>query len=131
MLTRSNCIIWKIGTNYTQCVHRLRLRPIKPQYELHDIPNLDPNSFTADPSLTPYRSEPALFDKFLPDMLNSERTSTEEVEIPVPPDDQVTTTLNFPVVQPVQTVNTQVEKRTQSTAHEKDSTLGTSSRRTI
>ena len=39
-------------------------------------------------------------------MLNSERTLTEEVEIPVLPDDQVTI-LNFPVVQPVETFNTQ------------------------
>ena len=31
VLTNSNYIVRKVGTNYTQCVHRIRLRPITPQ----------------------------------------------------------------------------------------------------
>ena len=32
ILTKSNYLIRKVGTPYTQCVHRIRLRPITPIY---------------------------------------------------------------------------------------------------
>ena len=79
VLTHSNYIIRKVGTNYTQCVHRIRLRPIKPQHQVEDIPVINPTNFTPDPS-TRHVSEPSLFDKALPDLLN-DKTFTPEDEV--------------------------------------------------
>ena len=36
ILTNSNCILRKFGMNYTQCVHRVRLRPLTPQGRIVD-----------------------------------------------------------------------------------------------
>ena len=69
VLTNSNYIVQKAGTNHTQCVHRIRLRPIKPQYPPEDIEPIDPKQFVIDPSLGKYRSEPGLFDDYLPRLL--------------------------------------------------------------
>ena len=74
VLTNSNYIVRKVGTNNTQCVHRIRLRPIKPQYEIEDLPVINANNFTPDP-ITNTFSEPSLFDNFLPDLL-TDRTFT-------------------------------------------------------
>ena len=37
ILTNSNYIIRKVGTNYTQSVHRIRLRPVTPQGRIDDL----------------------------------------------------------------------------------------------
>ena len=37
ILTNSDYIIRKVGTNYTQCVHRIRLRPVAPQGRIDDL----------------------------------------------------------------------------------------------
>ena len=37
VVSDSNCIIRKVGTNETQCVHRMRLRPLKPEFPIDDI----------------------------------------------------------------------------------------------
>ena len=37
ILTNSNYNIRKFGTNYTQCVHRIRLRPVTPQGHIDDL----------------------------------------------------------------------------------------------
>ena len=63
--SRSNHLIHKVGSNYTQFVHRLRLRPIDPQCQVEDIEDLDENKFERDPSLGKFRSEPDLFDQYL------------------------------------------------------------------
>ena len=44
-MTDSNYLIRKIGTNYTQIVHRIRIRPITPQYQVEDIPEIGPANF--------------------------------------------------------------------------------------
>ena len=78
--TNSNYIIRKVGTNYTQCLHRIRLRPITIQYSVEDLPQINPNNFTPDP-ITRHCSEPALFDQTLPDLL-TEKTfpPTDEIQ---------------------------------------------------
>ena len=38
VLTTSNYIIRKVGKNNTQCIHRIPLLPIKPQYVVADLP---------------------------------------------------------------------------------------------
>ena len=80
VLTNSNYIIRKVGTNHTQCVHRIRIRPITPQYQVEDIPNVNSNNFTPDP-ITQHFSEPTLFDQSLPDLLN-DRTFSPSEEAP-------------------------------------------------
>ena len=69
VLTNSNYIIRKMGTNYTQCVHRIRLRPVV-QHQPEDLEIIDPSKFETDPSLGKYRSEPGLFDDSLPQLLD-------------------------------------------------------------
>ena len=69
VLTNSNYIISKVGTNYTQCVHPIRLRAVQFQYPPEDIEQIDRNEFVVDPSLGRYRSEPGLFDDYLPKLL--------------------------------------------------------------
>ena len=45
VFTDSNYIIRKVGTVFTQCGHRIRLRPIVPQYEMSDNPDVSPDHF--------------------------------------------------------------------------------------
>ena len=80
VLTNSNYIVRKVGTNYTQCVHRIRLRPITPQYQIEDLAHIHPNNFVPDPS-TRHTSEPSLFDSTLPDLLSDKSfMPTDEVD---------------------------------------------------
>ena len=53
-LTNFNYLIRKVGTPFTQCVHRIRLRPIVPQTRIDDIDTLT-TKFVADPSLSKFR----------------------------------------------------------------------------
>ena len=90
VLTKSNYLIRKIGTPYTQCVHRIRLRPITPNYDVEDI-SVTQQDFTPDPSLGKYRSEHEIFDEALetslnediieiPEVLTTEHNRTDEVQ---------------------------------------------------
>ena len=49
ILTKSKYLIKKVGTPYTQCVQRIRLRPITPTYQVEDI-QLTMGDFRPDPS---------------------------------------------------------------------------------
>ena len=60
----------KPGTNYTQCVHRIRLRPVVPEHQPEDLETLDPSQFETNLSLGKYRDEPGLFDDSLPKLLD-------------------------------------------------------------
>ena len=62
--TRSNYIYRKVGTNYTQWLHRIRLRPIQPQNRVEDLSNINRSNFQPDPS-TRHVSERSLFDNVL------------------------------------------------------------------
>ena len=74
-MTNSNFIIRKTGTNYTQCVHRIRLRPIKPTEPPEDIQEIDPAKFGADPLRKTTRIEPELFDEYIPNLLQEEQST--------------------------------------------------------
>ena len=95
-LTNSNYIIRKVGTSYTQLVHRIRLRPVTPQSRVDDIPVINCENFQRDPSIGFFRGEPALFDESLPSLLDPPPTglTTITVEEDSPP---VTVSLHFAV----------------------------------
>ena len=95
-LTHSNYIIRRVGTNFTQCVHRVRLRPFTLNGAVDDLPDIDPNNFIPDSSLKRFRSEPELFDVELPALFATTRDDLPDRETPkyVHP---VQTTLSLPV----------------------------------
>ena len=62
-LANENYIIRKVGTNYTQQVHRLRLRPYVPQYPIKDIDAINKNNFKSDPTMQEHLKEPGLLDR--------------------------------------------------------------------
>ena len=79
VLTNSNYIVRKVGTNYTQCVHRIRFRPVNPQYQIEYLAQIHQKNFVPDPS-TRHTSEPFLFDSILPDLLTDKSfTPTDEI----------------------------------------------------
>ena len=69
-MTNSNYIIRKVGTNFTQCVHRIRLRAVSPQYQVDDLSDIDPDNFRRDPHLGRFRGEPEIFDETVPTLLD-------------------------------------------------------------
>ena len=69
VLSRSNYVVRKVNTNHTQIVHRVRLKPIIPQYEVEDLTNIDSKQFIPDPLVAEALREPKLFDNSLEDML--------------------------------------------------------------
>ena len=96
ILTNSNYIIRKVGTNYTQCVHRIRVRPVTPQGCIDDLTVINFENFQRDPSLSHYRGEPTLFDESIPSLLEPPTTvvATQNVTEDPPP---VTVSLRFPI----------------------------------
>ena len=98
VLTHSNYIVRKVGTNYTQCVHRVRLKPIKPQYEFTDLPEIDPNNFTTDPNLSENQLEPNLTDAALPDLIGSNVPTQSDLLISNPTPITTTATMTTPAI---------------------------------
>ena len=49
ILTRSNYLIRKTKTNYTQIVHRVRLKPFTPQFKIEDLDDIGEQKFLEDP----------------------------------------------------------------------------------
>ena len=78
VLTKSNYLIRKIGTPYTQCVHHIRLRLITPIYDVEDI-NVTMQGFKLDPSLGKYRSDQENFDEAFENSLNEDIIEMPEV----------------------------------------------------
>ena len=78
VLTDSNYIIRKVNTNYTQGVHRIRLKPIKPSETPEDLEVTNPTNFQPDPSRR-QRMEPDLFDKHIPELINEQKTSYNNI----------------------------------------------------
>ena len=96
ILTNSIYIFRKVGTNYTQCVHRIRLRPVTPQGRIDDLTVINFENFQRDPSLGHYRGEPTLFDESIPSLLETPTTvvaTQNKTEDPPP----VTVSLRFPI----------------------------------
>ena len=63
VLTHSNYIVRKVATNHTSLVHG-RLRPIKRQYGVNDLEEIDESKFEADPNTEEYEKEPQLLDSY-------------------------------------------------------------------
>ena len=61
-LTRSNYLIRKTKTIYTQIVHRARLKPFTQQLKIEDIDDIDEQKFLEDPLIPEAIKEPQLFD---------------------------------------------------------------------
>ena len=78
VLTKSKYLIKKIGKPYTQCNHRIRVRPITPFYEVEDI-HILPQDFKPDPSLGKYRSDHEMFDEALENSPNEDIIEMPEV----------------------------------------------------
>ena len=98
VLTDSNYIIRKVNTNYTQCVHRIRLKPIKPSETPEDFEVINPANFQPDPSRRQHM-EPELFDKHIPELINEQekeiKQATKEKQ------DPVRVTINVPLGGPL------------------------------
>ena len=69
VLTNSNYLIRKVGTLFTQSVHRIRLRPYTTNVKPSDLDDIDPNKFVPDPLLGKNRQEPELFDEQIPKLI--------------------------------------------------------------
>ena len=82
ILTKSHYLIRKVGTPYTQCVHRIRLRPITPNYQVEGI-QLTVDDFRPDPSLGKYRSEHEMFDDALEDLLREGKLYDRSIDKPI------------------------------------------------
>ena len=63
-LTNPNYIVRKVGTNYTQCVHRIRLRPITPQYQTEDLAHI-PKTLSLTRRLNIRQNHPFLIVHYL------------------------------------------------------------------
>ena len=61
VLTRSNYLIRKTKTNYTQIVYSVRLRPFTLQFKIEDINYVDEQKFLEDPLIPEALKEPQLF----------------------------------------------------------------------
>ena len=81
-ILKSKYLIRKVGTPYTQCVHRIRLRPITPNYQVEDI-QLTMDDFRSDPSLGKYRWEREIFDDALEDLLREGKLYDPNIDKPI------------------------------------------------
>ena len=102
VITNSNYIIRKVGTNYTQCVHRIRLIPVDPQHQPDDVDPIDPTKFQTNPSLGKYRSEPGLFEENLLKLLDEiQPDNSDENDQPAAPARiRLSVSLPVPVIPP-------------------------------
>ena len=86
-----------MGTNYTQCIYRIRLRPVTPQSCVDDLVVIYFKNFQHDPSLGHFRGEPTLFDEailFLLELPTTRVTTQNETENSPP----VTRSFRFPMM---------------------------------
>ena len=94
VLTDSNYIIRKVNTNYTQCVHRIRLKPIKPSETPEDLEVVNPVNFQPDP-LRRQHMEQELFDKHIPELISEQEKEIHQSKTVKP--DPVRVTINVPL----------------------------------
>ena len=71
VLTISSYNIRKVGTNFTQFVHRIRLRTVSPQNQVDDLRDINPDEFRRDSHLGQFRGEQQLFDETIPTLLDT------------------------------------------------------------
>ena len=94
VLTDSNYIIRKVNTNYTQCVHRIRLKPVKPSETPEGLEVINPVNFQPDLSRRQHM-EPDLFDKHIPDVIYEQENELQQSKKVKP--DPVRVTINVPL----------------------------------
>ena len=82
IFTKSNYLVRKVGTPYTQCVHRIRLYTFTPNYQVEGI-QLTINDFRPDPSSGKYRSEHETFDDALEDLLREGKLYDPKIDKPI------------------------------------------------
>ena len=92
VLTHSNYNVRKVGTTFTQCVHRLRLRPVSTHSPLEDLTDVDPSNFTPDPSLRSSGMKPEVFDEHFPALFIEDPVSLPPCPASPPP---TTVSLSF------------------------------------
>ena len=105
VLTYSNYLVRKVGTCFTQCVHRIRLRPVTPQYEVEDIEDVSPEMFQKDPTIPEGKSEPESFDDYLkyivkPDVSDFAYRAPEQEARPTQPSQVAEPSRQIPVALP-------------------------------
>ena len=102
VLTNSNYLIRKVGTPFTQCVHRIRLRPYEPSEPPVDFDNIDPSQFVPEPVLGKFRQKPELFDNEFPKLFDHSFIDDVPSQTPQQLEDEppATTTFVFPLAAP-------------------------------
>ena len=83
-----NYLVRRVNTNYTQLVHRIRLRPFTPQYEIVDLPQIVATNFCLDPEVPEHLMEPGLLDRVREQMAKEDeelRLCPDTAFAPVPP----------------------------------------------
>ena len=71
ILANSNYRIRKVRTNCTECVNRIKLRPVIPQSRVDDLPVINFENVQRGPSLSHFRGEQTLFDESIPFLLQA------------------------------------------------------------
>ena len=87
-----------VNTNYTQCVHHIRLKPIKPSETPAEFKVMDPANFQPDP-LRRQHMEPDLIDKHIPELINEQEKEIKQSTKVKP--DPVRVTINVPLGGPL------------------------------
>ena len=87
--TDSNYINRKENTNYTQCVHRIRLKPIKPSDTSEDLEEINQANSSPDTSRQKHK-EPDLLDKHIPDLIKEQKESKAKTKAVIPDPVRVT-----------------------------------------
>ena len=81
VLTNMNYIVRKVGTWFTQCVHRIRLRPFSPTYTVEDLPAINPSKFVPDPYLLKEFKEPQAFDEQIEKLIHDGKPAATTQEM--------------------------------------------------
>ena len=97
VLTNSNYIIQKVNTNYRQCVHCIRLKPIKPSETPQDHELVTPAIFQPYPSRR-HHMEPELLDKHIPELISEQEKESENKTVILDP---VRVTIKVPLSRPL------------------------------
>ena len=98
ILTDSNYIIRKVNRNYTQSVHRIRLKPIKPIETPEDLGVINLASSQRGSSRRQHM-EPGLFDKYISELINEQEKETQPARTVKP--DPARSTINVPLGGPL------------------------------
>ena len=73
----------KENTNYTQCVRRIRLKPIKPSDTSKDLEEINQANFSPDTSRQKHK-EPDLLDKHIPELIKEQKESKAKTKAVIP-----------------------------------------------